>query len=99
MRRLTAERMAVNMPVQGTAADIMKIAMIRLSDQLRETGVKARLLLQVHDELVLEVDHSELERVAGLVCETMESAAELRVPLAVDVAAGQNWEELTPIEI
>lgn len=94
MRRLAAERMAINMPVQGSAADIMKIAMIRLHGELQAAGVRARLLLQVHDELVLEVDRSDLESTAKLVCTTMESAAELLVPLAVDMAVGANWEEL-----
>jgi len=99
MRRMAAERMAVNMPVQGTAADIMKIAMLKLAAAMREEKVKARLLLQVHDELVLEVDRTDLIPTAKLVRQTMESAAELSVPLAVDVAAGQNWEELDPIDI
>ena len=99
MRRMAAERMAVNMPVQGTAADVMKIAMLKLAAAMREEKVKARLLLQVHDELVLEVDRTDLIPIAKLVRQTMESAAELSVPLAVDVAAGQNWEELDPIDI
>jgi DNA polymerase-1 len=99
MRRLAAERMAINMPVQGTAADIMKIAMIRLFERLHESKLHARLLLQVHDELVLEVDRPDLEQTAHLVCRTMEGAAELGVPLAVDVSAGPNWDELSPLEL
>jgi DNA polymerase I len=99
MRRQAAERVAVNMPVQGTAADIMKIAMIRVAQRIAETGVRARLLLQVHDELVLEVDRPEIETVATLLCETMEKAAELSVPLAVDISAGQNWEEVAPVSV
>lgn len=99
MRRLGAERMAINMPVQGTAADIMKIAMLRLYDRLREGGLQARLLLQVHDELVLEVNRPNLEQTARIVRATMESAAALSVPLVVDMAAGQNWEELEPLDI
>jgi DNA polymerase-1 len=99
MRRLAAERMAINMPVQGTAADIMKIAMLHLYDRLREAGVRARLLLQVHDELVLEVERHDLERTARIVREMMENAVELSVPLVVDIAVGQNWEELTPLEL
>lgn len=99
MRRMAAERMAVNMPVQGTAADIMKIAMLKLADRLKSADLKARLLLQVHDELVLEVDLPDVMSAARLVRDTMVSAAELRVPLAVDVASGQNWEELTPVEL
>jgi len=99
MRRQAAERVAINMPVQGTAADIMKIAMIRVAHRIAETGVRARLLLQVHDELVLEIDRSELDKVAALLCETMETAAELSVPLAVDISAGQNWEEVAPVSV
>jgi DNA polymerase-1 len=96
-RRMAAERMAINMPVQGTAADIMKIAMIRLAARLRDSGRKAHLLLQVHDELVLEVDRSDVRPVAALVRETMADAAELRVPLEVDVSIGENWEEMSPV--
>jgi DNA polymerase-1 len=97
LRRLGAERMAINMPVQGTAADIMKIAMLRLFERLQEEKLRARMLLQVHDELVLEVDRPDLTAAAELVKQTMESAAELSVPLEVDVAVGQNWEELEPL--
>ncbi len=93
-RRLPAERMAINMPVQGGAADIIKVAMIRLDAALRETSLRARLLLQVHDELVLEVDRPDLDATAGLVRRTMEGAAELAVPLEVEIAVGDNWEEL-----
>jgi DNA polymerase-1 len=99
MRRLGAERMAINMPVQGTAADIMKIAMLRLHDRLRDNDVQAQLLLQVHDELVLEVDRPDLEKAARIVRETMEGAADLSVPLVVDLSAGDNWEELEPLSI
>lgn len=99
MRRLAAERAAINMPVQGTAADIMKIAMIRVANRIIASNVSARLLLQVHDELVLEVDRSSLNEVAALVCETMEGAADLSVPLAVDISAGENWEELAPLSV
>lgn len=97
MRRLAAERMAINMPVQGTAADIMKIAMIRLHQQLTEAKLPARMLLQVHDELVLEVQRAALPETAALVKCTMEDAADLTVPLEVDMAAGLNWEELEPV--
>ncbi|MDQ3096053.1 MAG: DNA polymerase, partial [Actinomycetota bacterium] len=94
-RRLSAERVAMNMPLQGTAADIMKIAMIRVADKLTASGLRARLLLQVHDELVMEVDRPELDAVCELVKSTMEGAAELRVPLVADVSIGPNWEEMT----
>jgi len=97
-RRLPAERMAINMPVQGGAADIIKVAMIRLGPALRERGLRARLLLQVHDELVLEVDRRDLAATAEQVRATMEGAAELAVPLAVEVSVGDNWEELTTVD-
>jgi DNA polymerase-1 len=87
------------MPVQGTAADIMKIAMIKVFDALREHGLPARMLLQVHDELVLEVDRPALEETAAVVVRTMEEAYPLSVPLVAEVSAGQNWEELEPLEI
>ncbi len=98
-RRLAAERMAINMPVQGTAADIIKIAMIHLDGRLKETGLQARLLLQVHDELVLEVAASDLVPTARLVVDTMESSADLKVPLAAEVSSGQNWEEMTDVPL
>jgi len=98
-RRAAAERMAINMPVQGTAADIMKIAMIRVSDRLREQGLRARLLLQVHDELVLEVAEPDLAATARLVCETLEGAYDLTVPLVAEVRYGLNWEEMTPLSV
>lgn len=98
-RRLVAERMAINMPVQGTAADIIKIAMIRLANAIPALGLRARLLLQVHDELVLEVDRSHLAEAADLVITTMEGAYDLAVPLVADVRAGQNWDDLAPLAL
>jgi DNA polymerase-1 len=97
-RRLVAERMAINMPVQGAAADIIKVAMIRLHAALREEDRQARLLLQVHDELVLEVERADLRATADLVRRTMEGAAELSVPLVTEVASGQNWDELEDLD-
>jgi DNA polymerase-1 len=99
MRRMAAERVAMNMPVQGAAADIMKIAMLRLAERLAGSDVKAKLLLQVHDELVLEVDRPDVERTADIVREAMTGAAELAVPLLVEVAAGPNWEEMTDLAV
>jgi DNA polymerase-1 len=96
-RRAAAERMAINMPLQGTAADIMKMAMIRVAHRLAETTLRARLLLQVHDELVLEVDRPDVDATAQLVLDTMEDAFDLTVPLAAEVSSGQNWEEMAPI--
>ncbi len=98
-RRAAAERMAVNMPLQGAAADIMKIAMIRLHEKLAKEKLTAKILLQVHDELVLEVSKEELEKTAQVVVETMESAAELDVPLVAEISAGDNWEEMSELEI
>ena len=86
------ERMAINMPIQGTAADIMKIAMIRVDRRLRAEGFRARVLLQVHDELLLEVPRDEVERLVPVLRETMEAALTLDVPLTVDVKTGDDWE-------
>jgi DNA polymerase-1 len=91
------ERMAINMPIQGTAADIMKIAMIRVARRLRDEGFRARLLLQVHDELLLEVPRDEVERLVPVLRETMEGALALDVPLTVDVKVGDDWEAMTPV--
>ena len=96
--RGAGERMAINMPIQGTAADVTKIAMIRVAERLRSGGFKARLLLQVHDELLFEVPRDEVERLAPLVRTTMESALPLDVPLTVDVKVGDDWESMVPIE-
>jgi DNA polymerase-1 len=96
-RRAQAERMAVNMPLQGTASDIMKIAMIRLDEELARSGLQARLILQVHDELVLEANRSDVAATAALVTRVMEGAAELSVPLETEVRAGANWDDLAPV--
>lgn len=92
-RRSLAERMAMNTPIQGTAADIIKLAMIRTYKALQEAGLKSRMLLQVHDELVLEVPQEELSQVKNLLKQSMEQAAELQVPLTIDINAGKNWAE------
>ena len=93
MLRQGAERTAINAPMQGTAADIIKIAMINVDSWLESSGLKSRMIMQVHDELVLEVPESELEVVKQGLTERMESAAELLVPLVVDVGVGDNWDE------
>ena len=93
MQRSFAERMAMNTPIQGTAADLIKIAMIRADAALRKAKVKSRILLQVHDELVLEVTTDEIECVSDILRTAMSGAAELAVPLAVDVHMGKNWAE------
>ncbi len=95
--RAAGERMAINMPIQGTAADIVKIAMIRLDERLRAGGFRARPLLQVHDELLLEVPRDEVDRLVPLLRETMEGALPLDVPLTVDIKIGDDWESMTPL--
>ncbi len=95
--RQAGERMAINMPIQGTAADIVKIAMIRLDRRLREGGFRSRMLLQVHDELVLEVPRGEVDAIAPVVRETMETALPLDVPLDVDVRVGDDWQEMVAV--
>ena len=92
-RRSFAERTAMNTPIQGTAADIMKMAMIAVYDKMKAGNFKSRVLLQVHDELVAEVPADETEAVAKLLKETMESVVSLRVPLVADVNEGKNWAE------
>ena len=87
------ERAAVNMPVQGTAADIIKIAMVRVAERLSRENLRARLILQVHDELIAEAPMEEAEAVKVLLKEEMEAAASLSVPLVVEVNAGESWDE------
>ena len=97
MHRAYAEREAINAPLQGSAADIILRAMIRLPPALEAAGLKAKLLLQVHDELVLEAPEAEANRTAGLVKEVMEGAPlpvlELAVPLVVETGMAANWDE------
>ena len=88
-----AERNAVNAPIQGTAADIIKIAMVKIVDRLKREGLKTEMLLQVHDELNFNVPLNEVDRVKKLVCEEMEGAFSLSVPLRVDIGVGANWLE------
>ena len=94
-RQLVAfgERTAMNHPMQGTAADIIKLAMVRVSERLHEEGLAAKLVLQIHDELDLEVPEAEVEAVSALVRETMEGVVTLRVPLLAEVSYGSNWAE------
>ena len=88
-----AERVAMNMPIQGTAADMIKLAMVRVDAALRASGHKAKMLLQVHDELLFEVPEAEVEAVRALVVDGMKNALPLRVPIVVDAGVGQNWLE------
>ncbi len=92
--RAAAERMAINMPVQGTAADIIKLAMIGIQREMDERGLRSRMLLQVHDELLFEVPQEEQEEMKGLVLEVMPDALKLSVPLTVEVKTGKNWGEM-----
>ncbi|MFO8011600.1 MAG: DNA polymerase I [Dehalococcoidia bacterium] len=91
--RQSAERMAINMPIQGTAADIIKIAMINLQNRMNETGCKSKMILQVHDELLFEVPDDEFEWMRGLINDIMPGAMKLDVPLKIDIKSGRNWGE------
>lgn len=93
MQRQFGERIAMNSPIQGTAADIMKIAMTKVNKRLKEEKLQSRIVLQVHDELLLEVPTAECEAVKTLLVEQMQSAANLRVPLEVSVSVGNSWYE------
>jgi DNA polymerase-1 len=92
--RESAERMAINMPVQGTSADIIKVAMINLDQEMGKRRLKSKMLLQVHDELVFEVPEEELELMRQLVPQAMSTALKLSVPLKVDIKTGNNWGEM-----
>lgn len=98
-RRQAAQRMAMNMPIQGTQADIIKMAMIELERELRDHAVPAKMVLQVHDELVLEASDAHSEAVAALLKSTMENAFGLSVPINVDVKKGGNWEDMQPLQV
>ena len=93
MQRSFGERVAMNSPIQGTAADIIKIAMIRVHDRLEQEGLTSRLILQVHDELLVETAEAEQEQVAAILSEEMQHAADLAVTLEVDMHSGNNWYE------
>ena len=95
--RNLAERTAINTVIQGSAADLIKRAMILLDERLIEGGFEARMLLQIHDELVFEAPEDEIPRLAELVRHTMTTALDLNVPLTVDIAAGANWLDVVSI--
>jgi len=99
MLRAAAERMAINMPLQGTAADLMKMAMIAVWKGLSKISPESKMILQVHDELVLEVPQNDLDKVAKFVKQAMQSVYTFPIPLMVDVEQGQNWDQLEKIEI
>ena len=88
---MAAKRLAVNTPIQGTAADIIKIAMVKLHKELLIGEYKTKIVLQVHDELVFDVPKDELDRVIPLIERVMEGAAQLDVPIKVDIGQGENW--------
>jgi DNA polymerase-1 len=92
--RQGAERVAINMPIQGTAADIIKIAMIRIHDQMQKDELQSRMLLQVHDELIFESPPDEINAIKKMILDLMPAALELSVPLKVDIKEGPNWGDL-----
>ncbi|MEY4000964.1 MAG: hypothetical protein RI968_82 [Pseudomonadota bacterium] len=92
-RRAAAERAAINAPMQGTAADLIKLAMIAMSRALKEKGLRSKMLLQVHDELIFEVPTDEIGLMGTLVPEQMQNVAQLTVPLLVSVGTGPNWDD------
>jgi DNA polymerase I len=96
-RRAAAQRQAINAPIQGTAADILKIAMINLDRELAKGTFAARMVLQVHDEVVLEVPKLELDEVSALTREVMEQAYTLDIPLKVDAEVGEDWLDMHEI--
>ena len=93
MIRSSGERMALNTPIQGTAADILKKAMVEIYDEFNKRGLKSKMLIQVHDELVFNVLNDELEEVSAIVRDIMENTIQLSVPLKVDIEYGDNWYE------
>jgi DNA polymerase-1 len=93
------EREAINAPVQGSAADIIKIAMLRLPEALTRANLSAKMLLQVHDELVFECPMEELIKTTKLVCQVMQNAYTLKIPLQTEARSGPNWYELSPVPI
>lgn len=92
--RAPQERVAINAPIQGSAADIMKVAMINVWKRYRSAQMQSQMILQVHDELVIEAPEAEADRAATIVCEEMERAVPMDVPLKVDVSRGSNWADL-----
>ena len=91
--RALAERNAVNAPIQGTSADIIKLAMIRVAEKLKEEGLRSRMVLQIHDELLFEAPAEEVPKLQKLVKDVMENVIQLSVPLTVECSSGNNWLE------
>jgi DNA polymerase-1 len=92
--RAFAERNAINSPIQGTAADMIKLAMIKIHEAFKKHQFKSKMILQVHDELVIEAHKNELELVKNILLDKMSHATSLKVPLLVDIGVGDNWLEL-----
>ena len=92
-RQRAAERTAINAPLQGSAADIIKTAMINIDHEIKTSGVKSRMIMQVHDELVFEVPEDELENMINMVKDKMSNAVQLQVPLLVSIGIGENWDQ------
>ena len=88
-----ARRVAINTTIQGSAADLIKMAMIRVNDAIKKSGAPCKMILQVHDELVLETDEKNVEETSIMLKTEMENAYNLSVPLLVDVSSGKNWEQ------
>ena len=93
IRRDAAERMAINMPIQGTAAELIKIAMIKIYRDLKNKNLKSKMILQIHDELLIEVHKDELDYISSMVIEKMETALKLDVPIKIDYGTGKSWFE------
>ena len=91
MLKKFGERVAMNSPIQGSAADVIKIAMVRVAKALKEAGIDARLILQVHDELIVEAGKKDADKAAEILKREMENAVKLKIPLTVDLNMGQSW--------
>jgi DNA polymerase-1 len=93
IRRDAAERMAINMPIQGTAAEMIKLAMIKIHRQMNKENLKSKLIMQIHDELLLEVHQDEIDYISKMVIEHMRNAMKLDVPIEIDFGIGPSWYE------
>ena len=93
IRRDAAERMAINMPIQGTAAEMIKLAMIKIHRQMNKENLKSKLIMQIHDELLLEVHQDEIDYISKMVIEHMRNAMKLDVPIEIDFGIGSSWYE------
>ena len=92
--RNSSERMAINMPIQGTAADVIKIAMININEKIKDQNLASKMIIQIHDELIFEVPKEEIFIMESMLRESMSSALELKVPLTVDISYADNWGDL-----